>query len=125
MNITITDHSVQNGGTVRNKQHAAMMAIEYFEKYLEPIGYKLMPPDTLAGWSLPVGKPTAVGQDDGLVLAYDIVLALHDEIAQRHHKTASFLGFPTSEHHRLIGGSRALKELSQLLLKAHREQLAQ
>jgi hypothetical protein len=60
---------------------------------------------------------------DGLLLAYDIVIALHDEIERQHHSKQSFFGFPTAEHHRLIGGSRALKELSRLLQNAHREQL--
>lgn len=56
---------------------------------------------------------------DGLFEAHSIVCALVEEIDKRHAETPSFFGFATREHHQLIGGSRALKELGWLLVKAH------
>lgn len=60
---------------------------------------------------------------DGIFAAHLIVCALVEEIEKQHKETPSFFGFPTREHHQLIGGSRALKELGWLLVKAHGEAL--
>ena len=60
-----------------------------------------------------------IDKADGLLAAYDMVMALHDEIEVEHCGTVSFLGFPRRRHHEIMGASRALRTLAKQLAEAH------
>jgi hypothetical protein len=58
----------------------------------------------------------------GLLKAHKLLSTLHDEIEEEHNRTRGWLFglLPRRRHYEIIGASRALTELGQRIVDAHR-----
>lgn len=57
---------------------------------------------------------------EGVRMVHDLAFKLLDEIIAEHRSARpTIFGGPSKQHHRLIGGSRALKELGIRITKLH------